>query len=496
MTRRPKSYLAVRGAFDAASRSPEAMRHYRNADNLSADAALSATVRNTVISRARYECANNGYADGIIQTLAEDTIGTGPRLQLFVSDTAPEAQDETIRRSLQRREMRFRQWAEAVNLTEKLKISRIAKARDGEVFLRFVKNPKMDGFIKIDLVLYEAEQIGSRILSEYADFWPTGTPKEFDGIQFDEYGNPKNYRFWRVHPGSAGLAFVSDDSFLVPADEVIHYAHLMRPGQHRGLSEIASTLNIFNDLRRFTNATIAAAETAAEISFLLHTDSPADGDEYEGSAAGKAESPLQFLDVVELVRNAGLALPEGWSADQLKAEHPTDKYVEFVDAKLAEAARPLSMPFSVAKGDCSKSNYASGRLDHQAYHKRIFGERARIDRDILNRCLRIFEDLDRIVYPDDYRYEDNILHAWMWDGFGHVDPVKEANAQAMRLANRTTTLADECAREGKDYELVLRQIAREIELAARLGVLLPASPAPAISEEDDNEEKEEPEDSK
>ena len=33
---KPKKHYAVRGAFDAASRSPEAMRHWKDADALSA----------------------------------------------------------------------------------------------------------------------------------------------------------------------------------------------------------------------------------------------------------------------------------------------------------------------------------------------------------------------------------------------------------------------------------------------------------------------------
>lgn len=468
--RKPVYHLAVRGAFDAASRSPEAMRHYAAADCLSADASLSATVRQTVISRARYECANNGYADGIIQTLAEDAIGTGPRLQLFLAETpGSRNKEKRLRAALQRREMRFRFWADQADLTQKLKLARIAKARDGEVFLRIVHNGKIQSVAQFDVVLFEAEQVGSRIISEYADYYEDGTIREFDGIHYDRYGNPDFYRFWKVHPGASGIGFLTDDSVLISADKVIQYAHIMRPGQHRGLSEIASTLNIFNDLRRYTNAVLAAAETAAEISFLLHTDAPADGDEYDNSSETK-QSPIKFMDVVELVRNAGLALPEGWKADQMTAEHPTDKYVEFVDAKIAEAARPLSMPFAIAKGDCSKSNYASGRLDHQIYHRKIYGERARIEHVILNRLLTEFESYDRIAFAEDYKDETLICHSWMWDGFDHVDPVKEANAQATRLANKTTTLAEECAREGKDYEFVLRQIAREYALAAELGL--------------------------
>lgn len=475
------SIRAIRGSYDSASRSPEAMRHWQGADHLSPDAALSSTTRGIIISRARYECANNGYADGIVQTLAEDTIGTGPRLQLCEPQGANEKtarKRQRARQSFQRRESRFRDWCDAIDLSDKLRIARITKARDGEVFLRIVRNPKVQGSVKLSIDLYEAEQVGSRILSDYAEYWPNGQVKEFDGISYDEWGNVTAFRFWRVHPGSAGLAFVSDDSYLVPSGEVIQYAHTIRPGQHRGISEIASTLPIFNDLRRYTNAVLSAAETAAEISFLLETTAPADSD-------GNDAQTLQFMDVVDLVRNSGLAMPEGWKANQLKAEHPIDRYVDFVDAKLAECARPLSMPFAVAKGDCSKSNYASGRLDHQTYHKRIVGERNRIEKLILNRLLDVFESIDSLAYPEDYNAEKPVRR-WMWDNWEHVDPVKEANAQGIRLANHTTTLAEECAREGKDYEQVLTQIAYEHELAMRLG--LETSPS-AEPKENTNEEE-------
>ena len=53
----------------------------------------------------------------------------------------------------------------------------------------------------------------------------------------------------------------------------------------------------------------------------------------------------------------------------------------------------------------------------------------------------------------------------------HVDPTKEAEAQAKRLESGTTTLADEYARMGFDYEVKLRQRAKELELMRELGIL-------------------------
>jgi len=59
---------------------------------------------------------------------------------------------------------------------------------------------------------------------------------------------------------------------------------------------------------------------------------------------------------------------------------------------------------------------------------------------------------------------------WFWDGHEHVDPAKEATAQATRLASHTTTLAAEYARQGKDRETELRQRAKEVALAKELGL--------------------------
>ena len=52
----------------------------------------------------------------------------------------------------------------------------------------------------------------------------------------------------------------------------------------------------------------------------------------------------------------------------------------------------------------------------------------------------------------------------------HVDPAKEANAQATRLSNHTTTLAYEYARQGRDWENELKQRAREASLLKQLGL--------------------------
>ena len=489
----PKTALLAK--FDAASMAPDAVRHWRGAERLSADAELLPEIRQTVVARARFETANNGFLGGILQTLADDTVGTGPRLQLFFDDPEYDLDrdDDRERAKLQRREIRFRKYTRAIRLASKLRLARLAKARDGEVFFQKVVNPKLRGENKIDLVLYETEQVGSDTRTDVEDYWKTGVPKEVDGILFDRSGNPTQYRFWRIHPGAINGIGSMTDFYLVPADAVIHYAHFSRPGQHRGFPEIAGGLTVFNDLRRYANAVVSAAETAAVISMVLETDTIPDADDYDISDEidenGKRIRQIRFTDVVPIAKNAGVAMPEGWKAHQLKAEQPTSTYSAFVDAKLNEAARALSMPFNVAKGNSSGYNYASGRLDHQVYHRKIAIERREIEETILDNLFASWEEIDRLCFPEDYDFDYSTDHTWMWDGFSHVDPAKEASAQTARLANGTTTLAEECAREGRDYEQVLRQRGREEKLKRRLGVPTDA-PAAQSGEENANEDEE------
>jgi capsid protein len=69
----------LRARYDAAATTDNNRRHWANADGLSANAANSPEVRRILRNRSRYEVANNSYARGIVLTLANDCIGTGPR---------------------------------------------------------------------------------------------------------------------------------------------------------------------------------------------------------------------------------------------------------------------------------------------------------------------------------------------------------------------------------------------------------------------------------
>jgi len=226
---------------------------------------------------------------------------------------------------------------------------------------------------------------------------------------------------------------------------------------------------------------LGAAETAASFAGILYTDAP---------AGGEAEA-IEPLDPINLERQALLTMPGGWRMEQLRAEQPSTGYGDFKHEILNEIARCLSMPFNVAAGNSSGYNYASGRLDHQTYHKAIGVERDVLGRTILDPILAAWRSeavlLEDVIPP---RLRSTAWgHIWMWPGHPHVDPNKEATAASIRLEAGLTTLADEYASQGKDWEQQLRQRAREMELAAELGLeMLGAAVADAEDDEDDEED--------
>ena len=464
----PQGVGDILAEYDAAQTTTDNTRHWANADALSADAANSREIRAALRSRARYEAQeNNSYAKGICLTLANDTIGTGPRLQVLTGNSRNNARIEAA----------FASWARQVRLAQKLRTMRLAKVVDGETFAQFVTNPRLRG-VQLDMALLEAEQIST------PHYVPTPL-NAVDGIEFDKYGNPTFYHRLRSHPGDdvAAFATAKDD---IPASEMIHLFRCDRAGQHRGVPEITPALPLFAQLRRFTLATNFAAETAANFAGVMFTDSPALAD----------PDDVDALDAIELERNAMLTLPRGWKMSQMKAEHPSTTYEMFRNAILNEIARCLNMPFNVAAGNSAGYNFASGRLDHQTYDTSIGVERSEWECCCLDRILTKWFDEAALIeglLPGNMGAMSELPHRWHWDGRPHVDPQKEANAQATRLANGTTTFAREFANAGMDWETEMESQATALgmtideyraQLAAKLFGTQP-QPEPEEMEEAD-----------
>lgn len=432
--------------YDAAQTTIENRNHWAAADYLSANAAHNPAVLNTLRARSRYEVANNTYARGLVDTLANYVVGTGARLQMLTEDEELNDKIETL----------WQSWATSINLAEKIRLMRISQTESGEVFGLMINNPVLEGPVKLDLVVIEADQITTPFGNSDWDSFSV------DGIRFDVFGNPISYTMMRRHPGD--MLFFPDDYVSVPRKYMTHLHRKTRPGQARGIPELTPALPLFALLRRYTLAVLNAAEQAALFTGVIHTDGSPTSEE--------SITDVEELEDVPLTRGSLLTLPFGWKASQMKAEQPTTMYGEFKREVLAEIARCLNIPFNIAAGNSSEYNYASGRLDHQSFFRFMKIARAEIVSLVLDRLFGLWYE-EAVLTGEFPALADRAtpVHQWFWDGFEHVDPQKEASAQQLRLSNRTTSLAAEYASQGRDWRAEILQFAKEQRFLESVGLV-------------------------
>jgi lambda family phage portal protein len=437
----------LQARFDAAQTNNDNRRHWENADGLAADAACDPGIRAILRNRGRYEQFNNPYMDGQLQTLAADLIGRGPKLRMLTDDEDANSYVEG----------EFAAWARSVGQAEKLAIAVEARAAAGEVFVRRVINPALPTPVKLDLMLIEADQVASPMMSLVG--------RHIDGIEEDRYGNPAFYWILRNHPGDTNVFQAGAEADKVPAGEVIHFFKPRRPGQRRGIPQITSALPLYAERRGFRKAVLSAARKIAELGAVSIESA---------SASDSAPQPEPFEEI-DLTAGMGTVMPAGWAAKQIKPEQPGTTYKEFDDKLINEAARPLSMPFNIAACNSSGYNYSSGRLDHQTYDRMLDVEHLSIELRILDRVFTWWLTEAALIpgyLPPAVVAAINTRpkFQWLWTGREHIDPVVEADAQAKRLANLTTTLTDELAREGVDLDTHLATLRAEKEQIARSGI--------------------------
>lgn len=453
----------IRAKFDAAQTTETNARHWAAADGLSPDAATNPSVRRVLRNRARYECANNSYARGITLTLAQDTIGRGPRLRVKSFDGGPTPKDAA------KLERLFHAWAKEIGLGRKLRTMRIARAEAGESFLVLSTNLGLKGPVKLDIRMVEAEQIASPMSMQFSI---AEDQNAVDGIKFDEYGNPAFYHVLKWHPGSDKIGVDPEAYDSVPAANVIHYFRQERADQSRGIPEITPALQLFSMLRRYMLAVVAAAETAANIAGVIETQS-SPGDMTE------ADEAVPF-DPVDLEPQTFTTMPAGWKMSQFKAEQPTSTVDVFKNSVISEIARCLCMPFNKAAGNSSGYNYSSGQLDHKEYFKAVTIDQTDIEDVVLCRIFQAWLDEAVLVsglLPQAFRTLETPAYAWLWDRPEHADPTKEASATETRLRTRTTSYARVFAREGLDWMEELEQIAAEQAFCKKLGIDMNPIPA-------------------
>jgi len=422
----------MEGTYDAAREITDHSNYWSNADRLDADSANSRAVREKLVARSRYEVANNGYVDGMTQTHANFLVGIGPSLRM---QSGSEGFNQAV-------EVTFWRWMKATHFRRKLWLLAHAKLQDGEGIAVLRSNPAVRHPVQLDILPVETELCQTPML-------PYGEFGYIDGIKFDEFGNPLWYDILTRHPG--GQWAVEARPQRIPAQFILHWLQIRRPGQHRGVPELRSTLNAGASSRRWREATVGAAETAADISLWLETQAPPDD----------GPDSVAPFSTIEFEKRMAVMAPMGWQASQMRAEHPNAQYEAFLRAQISEQGRPKCMPYNMAAADSSTHNYASGRLDFLPYFLALDVEREDGNDSVLDPLFRAWWPEAVRQYGWNADIENPPDHAWDWPKHPVPDVRGEAGANEVKLKTGQTTLHAIYTEAGLDWEDEVQQMAED-----------------------------------
>jgi capsid protein len=428
----------IRASYDAAQTTTDNTNHWAAADSYDADSANSLSVRKTLTKRSRYECNNNGHGKGIVLTQANYVIGRGPRLDIR---TRSEGYNSMV-------EAAWIRWTNRVHFARKLRTACKAKVGDGEGFIIARNNPALRDPVKLDLVGTECEQVTTHQL-------PWGEVNHIDGIKFDEFGNPLSYDVLRYHPGGE-WSYLASQSEEVPAKFVLHWFREDRPGQHRAVPELSPTLGLFAPNRRFREATVAAAETAADFAAVMRTN------------ASPSEEPdaVRPFTSVPIEKRTLTALPFQWEMQQLRAEHPNATYDTFVRSQICEESRPLNMPYNIAACDSSGYSFSGGRLDHLTYFVSVDVEQADCEDMVLDPLFELWWAEAILTYGWVGDAEFPPTHEWVWPARPQIDDLKTANAREVGLGTGSVAPSDILTEDGRDWEVHVAKLAEDYGVSA------------------------------
>lgn len=267
--------------------------------------------------------------------------------------------------------------------------------------------------------------------------------------------------------------------------QFLHVYDRERPGQSRGVSQLASALSDLKSLRRFTEATIENAILQA----LMLGAVESNGGPQAVSESLSAEEAAGFETSREEVyggRTVDLGgvqlavLPHGDKLNIHTQGREVASFEGFTRAMLRRVAAALGTTYEELAMDYSTTNYSSARAamihayaETQALQTLL---RDQLVQPLFVAWLEEAFETGRIELPagaPDY-WENLSAYTrarWISPGRGFIDATKEIDAAAKRIGLALSTAEDEAAEQGVDWREIAEQRAREIKRYAELGIV-------------------------
>lgn len=305
----------------------------------------------------------------------------------------------------------------------------------------------------------------------------TGDTSVRAGVSLGPCREPVGYYIANPRDGLLSSAMDSWQYSYYPAwrghrPQVLHGFHAREPEQVRGDSVLQPIMKSLRDLSDYLDYELVANVITSMFPLFIETSDPA------GMAGALSDLPMDGQPAPDAAQQryhtyeAGQVLygQINQKPHLLTGNRPGGAFAVFVERLLRAQGAGAGMPYEVFTKDFSKTNYSSARAALlEAW--RVF----RLYRHWLQNvfCQPLFEmvleeawlrgllDLPATA-PDFYDAREDFCSVdWIGPPRGHVDPVKEMQADIAGIDAGVLTLADVVGERGGDWEAKIAQRARE-----------------------------------
>lgn len=439
----------------------------------------------TMVARATDLVRNHGVASGAIQTMVDNVVGRGFRLSSKPDYVALGWTREQAEAWATKAESLWNSWANSTDC-------------DAGRSMNFHTMTSLT--FRNGMVAGESTAIPVWLRGRPGAKWNTAIqmidPARLDtpfgmntirmrrGIEINDYGEPVAYHVRKYHPGDIYHLGSVNEFERIPARtrwgrrKFLHVHDWDRTGQHRGKPILAPVMAPFKMLDHYQRVELQSSVVNAMIAAFIET--PMDA-EMVSALFGEGDKAYQKMVNsrnnwdVRLEGGAVIPLHPGDKLSSFNPGRPASAFGSFMETCLRQIGTGINMPYELLMKDFSKTNYSSARAALLEAWRFFWGRRSWLTQYWCQPIYEIFleEAVARgeLEAPGFWENRHAYCRArWIGDGRGWVDPVKEAQAAKIRMEIGVSTLEDECAEQGRDWEETLEQRAREKQRMRDLGL--------------------------
>lgn len=450
-------------------------------------------------ARSRDLYMGTPVATGALKAIRTNTVGAGLTLHSTLSPFSDVlgVDEDTLNKTERRIEREFQLWslrcdALGVNDFGQLQsLALLSTLMSGDCFalLPIVEDPYTPYRQKIRLL--EGDFVCNPQTTEGKDI--------LQGVELNKIGKIVAYWICNRHPNSFSRSVENLEQKWVRVEpmgrksgryQILHLrCDYERPGQRRGLPLLSPVIEQLKQLTRYTDAELMAAVIASMFTVFIKSTSPM-------APIGQAPiiPPTENLlppEDYKLGSGSILSLGQNESIEIANPNRPNNGFSAFVDSLCSQIGTALELPAEILLKSFKASYSASRGAILEAWktfqmrrkwlitsfcqpvYKNFLAEAVALGRVD---CPGFFEDpLKRLIWCS---------ADWTGPSQGQLDPLKEANAAAIRVENGFSTRTKEAAEiSGLNFEELAQKRQREEPLLPLPRIMDPGSIANYVDSE-------------